>query len=1038
MRRHLTNPLRRWRVPIWASQAGGDGNGNGDDQPPFGVPPSEEGRSGNLGPPPPVFREVGGSGGGSDPPPPYQIGDAAAARQPPRRWWTRILIIVAGLLVLFVLANIGVNLYVDRLWFDELGYRAVFNTRIGTQVWLFFAAFGIAFAFLLANLAIAWRLPLEADSPASSPFRELSFESVRRSALIGAAVSALFLAIIFGSLASGRWDEILQFIHAEPFGVRDAQFDRDAGFYVFKLEALQFIKGWVVGLGIVSLLAVSAVYVFRVMLHGGTAAATTPVRVHLAILIALIMALFAWGYWLARFELVVSENGIVFGATYTDANVRDGAQWVMVFIGLIVAAAVLTWPLHRRLIVPGGAIGVLVLTSIGGTLIYPAMVQRFTVQPNELAREEQFIERNISATRVAFGLDRIEEREFPANETVSQQDVEQNPEALRNVRLWDHRPLNDTLNTIQTIRPLYLFPDVDVDRYFIGGEERQVFLSARELSHSNLQPNQQSWVNRRLQFTHGFGVTISPVDEVTAAGEPPFWVSNIPPEVTLPAGSEEIAISQPRIYFGEATGSYVIANSKDEEFDFPRTEAASADEDGEIAPSEQALNRYDGSGGIRLGSFLRRLAFAWSFSDTNILISGSLSAESRILFRRNIQERVNELAPFLILDADPYIVVGEDGRLFWIQDAYTTSNRFPYAQPHVSGVNYIRNSVKAVIDAYNGTVDLFIVDDSDPVIRVWANIFPDLFRPASEFRDDLRRHWRYPQDLFQVQSDQYLTYHIASPRTLFNREDIWAIPQEVLREQQIPVEPYYVTLRLPDQEESEFLLILPFTPRNRTNAIAWLAGRSDGENYGRLFAFRFPRNKNVDGPAQIEARIDQDVAISRQFTLLGQRGSSVIRGNLLFIPVGDSYVYVEPLYLQAENARFPQLKGVIVVNGNTIALEDTFSRAAAVALGRSPPRGLSALGDVPGEAAPPAAETPAADAPQDEDDAQDEDSEAPAAPPGGAADDDLRGLIVEAQEIFDDAQDRLADGDFAGYGAALDRLEAVLQRLEAATRDGAQ
>ena len=986
-------------------------------RPPSGEPP-EEGERGDLGPPPPVFREVG-AGGEAAEPPPYEVGRGVP--RGPRRWWLRLLVVAAVLLVLFVIANIAIGIYVDRLWFDELGYRGVFNTRIGAKIWLFFAGFGIAFLFILGNMALAWRLRLETATAAASPFQTIGLVPVRRVAVIAGALIALFLGIIFGAVASGQWEQTLQFMKAEPFGVQDAEFGRDVGFYVFKLEALQFFKGWAVGVTIVGLLASVGVYGFRWMLHAGYASATRPVRIHAAVLLAATTGLFVWGYWLARFELVVSEHGTVFGATYTDANVRTVALLVMMGVGSLLVVALVSWPFHRRLTVPGGAIALLVLASLGGNVLYPTIVQRFTVEPSELERERGFIARNIEATRAAFRLDRIVVQEFAANDAVGLADAEANPEALRNVRVWDHRPLNDTLNTIQTIRPLYVFPDVDVDRYQIGGESQQVFLAARELSQENLQPSQLSWVNRRLQFTHGFGVTVTPVDGVTSGGEPEFVVADIPPTVQGIGEAEELAIEQPRIYFGEATDPYVIVNSESEEFDFPLTGGGDG---AALDTATQARNRYDGSGGIPLGGFFKRLALAWNFQDFNILVSGSVDSESRLLFRRDIQVRVRELAPFLQLDEDPYIVIGAEGRLFWIQDAYTTSDWYPYSQPHVSGLNYIRNSVKVVVDAFNGTVDLYIIDESDPIIRVWAKIFPDLFRPEAEFPADLRAHWRYPQDLFQVQAEQYLTYHIVEASTLFNREDMWAVPQEVLRKQTVPLEPYYVTLRLPDGAEPEFLLILPLTPRNRQNAISWLAGRSDGENFGELFAFRFPAGRNVVGPAQIEARIGQEPEVSTLFTLLGQEGSEVVRGNLLFIPVGDSYIYVEPLYVQAETSRFPQLKFVIVVNGDTIALEDTLEEAALVALG------AEAAAVVSGTPAAPAATAEAKEETAAEAEAPDEVEEAGPALSGTAA--EIAALIKEAQGAFAEGAARLAAGDFAGYGAQLERLEQALEALREA------
>ncbi len=986
----------------WIQRTQGEWRNGGDG--PGEVPPSDEGRSGQLGPPPPVFRE-GLGGFGDDEPPPY----TAAEGQPPdgRRVWPRVVVAGVALLVLLILLNIGIDIYVDRLWFGNVGYQGVFDLRITTQVWLFAAGAAIALVVLGASYAVAWRMPVEALAPAIDDPR------LARVIHIIAAVAMILLAIIFGSVAAGQWELILQFLNAKSFGETDPQFGQDFGFYVFELEALQFMKGWATGLAIMTMLTTAATYGVRLMMHRGNARSTLGVRLHLAITIAAVMGLFVWSYWLARFELALNPGGFVFGATYTDDNIRAPVQIVKMVAGGLVILGVLSWPFHERLRFPVASIAALILVSIVGGAILPAAIQRFTVEPNELQRETPYIERNIAATRSAFALDTIEEREFPADDVVSEADLEQNPEALLNVRLWDHRPLNDTLNTIQTIRPLYVFPDVDVDRYNVGGEEHQVFLAARELAQSNLQSTQQGWVNRRLQFTHGFGVVITPVDEVSPSGEPVFWVSNIPPEVAEQTtyGPFELEIAEPRIYYGEVTDAYVIANSETEEFDYPLSgEEASGD-------ANQATTRYSGEGGIELGGLLRRLAFAWSFGDANILISGSIDGDSRILFRRLIQERVTELAPFLQLDQDPYIVVGDDGRLYWIQDAYTVTDRYPYSQPHGRGYNYVRNSVKAVVDAYHGSVDFYVVDDSDPIIQVWQDIFPKLFKPADEFPADLKSHWRYPQDYFQVQADQYLTYHIESARGLFNREDLWAIPQELLRQQEIAVEPYYVTLRLPDQEEPEFLLILPFTPRNRLNSIAWMAGRSDGENYGKLFAFRFPANKNVDGPKQIENRIDQDVAVSRQFTLLGQQGSEVIRGNLLFIPVGDSYVYVEPIYLQAETGRYPQLKAVIVVNGDTIAFEDTFARAVQVALGNRTAQGLSFLGDVPGE-------SPGDGAAEDA-----EPQEREAARPPLQLSDDAAELAEQAQAAFEEALEHQRAGDWAGYGEAIERLGQILERL---------
>ena len=1005
-----------WRVDDRES------NGNGESEPPTPVPPSEEGRSGDLGPPPPVFRDFGSPGGGP-PPPPYEI-ESARTERGPSKLWVRLLIAFAVLLVLFIVGNIIIDLYIDRLWFDDLGYRGVFNTRIGARVWLFFAGFGIAGLFLLVNVIAAWRVPLDSSVAEASPFRDVPLQSVKRVTRIALMVGALFMGIIFGAIAWQEWELILQFIEAEEFGVVDPQFNRDVGFYVFQLEALQFIRGWALGVAIVGLFASVGVYGLRFMLHAGNAAATRPVRIHAAILLAAIIGLVVWGYWLGRFELVLSENGTVFGATYTDVRVRDTALIVMMAAGAAVALAVLSWPFHQRLAVPGASLGFLVAASLGGLVIYPAIVQRFTVEPDELNREKEFIARNISATRFAFGLEDVAETSFPANDRVTQADVETDRASLRNVRVWDHRPLIDTLSTIQQLRQQYRFVDVDVDRYEVNGESRQVFLGVRELSQGDLREDQQSWVNRRLQFTHGFGLTVSPVDVVTTSGEPGFFVSDIPPRITnvQDPDSSPFVIEQPRIYFGEDTTEWVIVNADSEEFDFP----LSTDTEGGL--ESQARNRYDGSGGIELGGFFKRLAFSWAFGDTNILISGSVSGESRVLFRRNIQDRVSEIAPFLSLDADPYIVIGEDGRLRWIQDAYTTTDRFPYSQPHSSGMNYIRNSVKIVMDAFDGTVDFYIVDDSDPIIRVWEKIFPELFRPGSEFPADLREHWRYPQDLFQIQAEQYLTYHVVDPVELFNRTDTWAVPQEILiSNQSVPLEPYYVTLSLEEGGEPEFLLIMPFTPRDRPNAIAWMAGRSDGDRYGELFAFRFPVGKNVNGPAQIEATIGNQPEIRERLTLLDQQGSGVIRGNLLFIPVGQSYLYVEPIYVQAEGSDFPQLQFVVVINGDQIGFAPTLEEAATQALGFTANTGSATVGAEPAQTAEPLDATAADDAQtveEPDEEAQEEPGEQAEPPVPG---DDGGAPATEVQALLDEFDRALEDS--RGQVETLERLRDALQTL---------
>jgi hypothetical protein len=549
---------------------------------------------------------------------------------------------------------------------------------------------------------------------------------------------------------------------------------------------------------------------------------------------------------------------------------------------------------------------------------------------------------------------------------------------INNIRLWDHRPLKDTYNQIQSIRLYYDFYDVDVDRYIIDDEYRQVMLSVRELSAEKLAEQAQTWVNRRLQFTHGYGIALSPVNEVSAEGLPVLLVKDIPPV-------GDFNIERPQIYFGEKTNDYVIVKTKTQEFDYPMGD-------------ENVYGHYQGKGGVSIGSFIRRLVYAWQFSDFNILISGELTPESKVLYYRNISERVSHLTPFLKLDSDPYPVV-MDGRLLWIQDAYTTTDRYPYSEPLKSGLNYIRNSVKAVIDAYDGSVTFYVTDPEDALIRTYQAIFPGLFVPAEQMPESLQVHLRYPEGMFNIQASVYQSYHMRDVRVFYNQEDLWAVPREVYAGREQAMEPYYIIMRLPDEENEEFLLMLPFTPVNKNNTISWLAARCDGENYGKLIAYHFPKERLVYGPSQIENRIQQDTVITEQLALWGRGGSRVIRGNLLLIPLGKSNLYVEPVFLQAEAGGLPELKRVIVAAGDQIAMEPTLKESIAAIFGAEAP---------PTE---PMVEPPAPTEP-----------EKPVAA-------EVARLIEEAQQHYNKAQQYLKKGDWAGYGKELDALKAVLDRL---------
>lgn len=915
------------------------------------------------------FRSLGRGEDLGPPPPPFRVGQEP---QPRLGRWLRWLLVGVAILLLFIVANFAKGVYAQWLWFQDVGYTEVYAKIIVTKVMLFTIGAALALALLAGNLLLAWRF-----APKGGYQEIIVIDSdpanLRRIIAIAVGGVVLFAAVIFGAVAAGQWDTVLLFLNGQSFGQEEPTFHHDIGFYLFTLPGLKFIQKWLLAALIVTALATGLAYGIALALRRFEVEAPRPIKAHLSGLVVAILLLVAWGYWLGLFDLNYSTRGPVFGATYTDIHAQIPATYVMMAVATLAALLVAVNVFQRGLLLPVLGIGGWVVLALAVGTIYPAAVQRFQVEPNELTRELPYIERNLVFTRQAYGLDRISERFFKAKEMVTEEELAANPETVVNIRLWDHRPLRDTLNQIQSLRPLYGFVDVDVDRYTIDGQYRQVMLAARELFPERLPADSRGWVNRRLQFTHGYGVVMTPVNEVVQEGQPRLFVKDIPPVGILD-------IQRPEIYFGEMTNDYVIVNTPGQEFDYPLEDT-------------NVYTRYQGRGGVRLSSFLRRLVYAWEFGDFNILISDQVTSDSRILYRRNIRERIHEIAPFLRLDADPYIVIA-DGALYWIQDAYTVSDRYPYSQPHPEGFNYIRNSVKAVISAYDGSVDLYIMEPQDPLVRTWAKIFPHLFKPLSAMPPALRQHLRYPEGLFDVQAEMYRAYHMREPQVFYNKEDLWNIPNEVFMDSQQPTEPYYVIMRLPDEPREEFLLMLPFTPAGKDNSNAWLAARSDGEHYGNLVAFRFPKERLVFGPAQVEARIDQDARISEQFTLWSQAGSNVIRGNLLMIPMADSYLYVEPIYLQATNSRLPELRRVIVVNGNRIAMEPTLEKSLDVIFGRV--------------SAPP---TP----------------QPPAAPPAALG--DVAAAAKEAQAAYQRAQTALRQGDFAGYGRELERLEEALNRL---------
>ena len=899
---------------------------------------------------------------------------------PPEGGWTtsRVILILAGLLILFILVNIAKGFYTEWLWFSSLGYGSVYATILKTKLLLFFSA-AIIFAILfLGNLVLATRLAPKTEAH-FWPWAIVS--RLQRILRVNVILGTALLSLIFGLVAEGSWLVVLRFFSGQPFGIADPVFHREIGFYVFSLPFLHMIQGWLMGALIITVLGSAGVYLLSYTVQRLKFDLARPVLAHLGGLVIAILGLFALGYWLGIWELVFSKRGVVFGASYADMHAKLPAQWILFAVVVIFIGVILVSILRRNFRWPIYGIGLWIAAAIiiGG--IFPALVQRFQVEPNELVREGPYIEYNIQFTREAFALNRIEEKPFPAEEAPTPQDIAQNEVTINNIRLWDPRPLKDTYNQKQSLRQYYDFYDVDIDRYIIDGEYRQVMLSARELSAEKLAGEAQTWVNRKLQFTHGYGIVLSQVSKVTGQGQPVLEVKDIPPTGVL-------NIERPEIYFGEKTEDYVIVKTKTEELDY-------------ATQDKTVYGHYQGKGGVSLGSFIRRLVYAWQFGDLNILISEELTPESRTLYYRNIRERVNHLAPFLKLDSDPY-VVAIDGRLFWIQDAYTTSDRYPYSEPIGGGLNYIRNSVKAVIDAYDGSVTFYVTDPEDALIRTYQAIFPKLFVPAEQMPESLRVHVRYPEDMFSIQAAVYQTYHMRDARVFYNKEDLWAVPKEVYFGSEQTMEPYYIIMRLPDEEKEEFLLMLPFTPARKEIAIGWLAARSDGENYGKLLAYHFPKGADVDGPSQIENRIGQDTVITEQLALWGRGGSRVIRGNLLLIPLGKSILYVEPVFLEAETGGLPELKRVIVATKEQIAMKPTLEESIAAVFGvEAPPPELPVELPAPAEPGEPVAADVA----------------------------DIAGLIKEARQHYDQAQEYLQTGNWAGYGEELDALREVLDRL---------
>jgi len=837
-----------------------------------------------------------------------------------------LLIIIVAFALLSMVGQI-LGLYTDWLWFREVQFTSVFLTVLRTQVILGVVTAAAFFLILYVNVLLAWRLTprdaiVVADDALGLPSPEVLEPHVRRLALPVSVV----LALLVGWAGTGRWELVLQALNPTPFGIRDPLFDREVAFYVFQLPLWNSLYGWLMRALLFSGLAAVAVYLCTrgIGISPGGLAIARRARGHLLVLAALLFLLKAAGYRLAMFDLLFSQRGVAFGAGYADVNAQlPILKALIVLAGLVALLCLVTIRLRSWRPLLGGVAALVGLAILG--VVYPGVIQRYQVSPNEIVKEKPYIDFNIRYTRLAYGLDNIEEREFPADQALTLQDLRKNDATIKNIRLWDTRPLLATYSQLQEIRTYYKFTDIDIDRYTINGEYRQVTLSARELSSKDLPS--RIWINERLTYTHGYGAVVSPVNRVTREGLPEFWVKDIPP-----VASSDLRIARPELYFSELANDYVFAKTQAKEFDYP-------------AGDQNVYTTYDGQGGIPLGSFGRKVLFAARLGDIKLLLSNDLTPGSRVLIYRNIRERVQRIAPFLRYDDDPYMVISAAGRIVWLLDGYTVSEWFPYSTPTRGLGNYARNAIKATVDAYDGTARFYIADPADPLIRTIARIFPGLLQPLSAMPADLRAHIRYPEGLFRIQAGMYAVYHMRDTQVFYNKEDLWSLPVRPVEGREQAMEPYYLILRLPGEPKEEFVLLIPFTPSKKDNLAAWLAARSDPPNYGKLVVYTFPKQKLIYGPRQLEARIDQDSFISQQLSLWSQRGSQVIRGNLLVIPIERSLVYVEPLYIAAEKGQLPELKRVIVGFGDRIAMEETLDGAMArVFGGQAPPAAAAAPG----------------------------------------------------------------------------------------------
>jgi len=938
--------------------------------------------------------------------------------------------IILGILAIlvFILVGIIISIYPNWLWFENLNFAPVFWTMALGEYGVAAVIWFLIIVTLSVNLYAAQRLHREGEQKITE-IAGMPVSGRTVNTLILAAI--LIVSFIIASKGSAQWNMVLSYLNQHPFGSTDPVFGKDIGFYVFSLPFYLFVREQL----LIILLFAALVTVIWYVKDGGVQiigelvvaedrpTALPKVKVadnvgkHLLVLAGILILLVAWGYHLKAYGVLYSTQGPAFGASYTDVSIKVIVYRLLMGLSFLMCLYVIYNAFRLKikllLICTGIWVGAIVVFATG----LPILVQQFVVKPNELAKESPYIAYNIDFTRRAYNLNNIKEVDFEVNNNLSAEDIKNHAVTIQNIRVWDERPLLQTYRQIQSIRLYYDFNNVDVDRYMIDNQYRQVMLAARELVVDHLPPQAKTWVNRHLIYTHGYGLAMSPVNEVTAEGLPQLMIKDVPPAVDI-----DLKIDRPEIYFGEKTSDYILVQTSAQEFDYPKGD-------------KNVYATYGGKGGVPISSFMKRLLFAIEFQDPQILFTTYLTPDSRIMFNRRIRNRVIAIAPFLSYDTDPYMVVS-GGRLFWIQDAYTASNMYPYSKRSKTPfrkkeLNYIRNSVKVIIDAYDGNVAYYMIDTQDPILKTYSKIYPDLFKPLDEMPADLKKHIRYPMDLFEIQVQTYAKYHMQDVQVFYNQEDLWEPPDEIYGDNRQMMKPYYIIIKLPNENKEEFLLMLPYTPSKKDNMIGWLAARSDLPNYGNLLVYKLSKDKLAYGPMQVEARIDQQTDISRELSLWGQRGSRVIRGNLLAIPVGDSFIYVEPIYLEAEQepqrdaqaapapkggqaqkqqpaqsartgstmtAALPELKRVIVSLGSRVAMEEKLELALNRVLGTGVIK---------------------------KDDLSTNVSESG----------EITGLGEQALKYYNNARDYLRQGDWAGYGRELEKLENILIQISKNTPD---